>query len=168
MLLCYQCQIFKTIIYSVGHETIYFEKYLRTAASENLSDAAILIFRRYFRSSSLSAFCKVSVLKTSVKFLGKHICWSLFSINLQALIRWILLDEKLHHGYFSMKKFYRKNTFLTAEVVVRRCSKKEGVLRNHRVFLNKKKTFWHMCFPVNFAKFLTIPFFTEHLRWLIL
>ena len=40
-----------------------------------------------------------------------------------------------------MKKFYRKNTFLTAEVVVRRCSKKEGVLRNHRVFLNKKKTF---------------------------
>ena len=46
-------QIFKTIIYSVGHETIYFEKYLRTAASQNLSDAAILIFRRYFRSSSL-------------------------------------------------------------------------------------------------------------------
>ena len=71
---CYECQIFKTIIYSVGHETIYFEKYLRTAASENLSDAAILIFRRYFRSSSLQAFCKESVLKTSVKFLGKHIC----------------------------------------------------------------------------------------------
>ena len=43
-------------------------------ASEDLSGAAILIFRRYFRSSSLPAFYKVSVLKTSVKFLGKHIC----------------------------------------------------------------------------------------------
>ena len=82
---CYQCQIFKTIIYSVGHETIYFEKYLRTAASENLSDEAILIFRRYFRSSSLPAFCKVSVFKTTVKFLGKHLCWIFISINLQIL-----------------------------------------------------------------------------------
>ena len=54
---CYECQIFKTIIYSVGHETIYFEKYLQTDSSENLSDAAILIFN--FRSSSLQAFCKV-------------------------------------------------------------------------------------------------------------
>ena len=41
----------------------------------------------------------------------------------------ILLNERLHHGNFSMKKFYQKNTFLTAEAVVRRCSKK-GVLRN--------------------------------------
>ena len=82
---CYQCQNFKNIIYLVGHETIYFEKYLRTAVSEDSSDAAILIFRRYLRGSSPLAFCKVSVLKTSVKFLGKHICWGLFSINLQTL-----------------------------------------------------------------------------------
>ena len=27
---------------------------------------------------------------------------------------------------------------------------------------------WHRCFPVNFAKFLRIPFFTEHLRWLFM
>ena len=26
---------------------------------------------------------------------------------------------------------------------------------------------WHSCFPVNFAKFLRISFFTEHLRWLL-
>ena len=32
----------------------------------------------------------------------------------------ILLDERLHHEYFSMKQFYLKNTFLTAEAVVRR------------------------------------------------
>ena len=36
----------------------------------------------------------------------------------------ILLDERLHHEYFSMKKFYLESTFLTAEVVVR-----GGVLR---------------------------------------
>ena len=36
----------------------------------------------------------------------------------------ILLDERLLHEYFSMKKFYLENTFLAAEAVVRRCSEK--------------------------------------------
>ena len=31
-----------------------------------------------------------------------------------------------------------------------------------------KKRPWHMCFPVNFAKFLRTPFLTDHLRWLLL
>ena len=31
-----------------------------------------------------------------------------------------------------------------------------------------KKRLWHRCFPVNFAKFPRTPFFTEHLRWLLL
>ena len=31
-----------------------------------------------------------------------------------------------------------------------------------------KKRLWHRSFPVNFAKFLRAPFFTEHLRWLLL
>ena len=39
-------------------------------ASENLSGGAILIFRTYFGSSSLSAFYKIGVLKISTKFLG--------------------------------------------------------------------------------------------------
>ena len=30
------------------------------------------------------------------------------------------------------------------------------------------KRLWHRCFPVNFAKFLRIPFFTGHLWWLLL
>ena len=30
-----------------------------------------------------------------------------------------------------------------------------------------RKRLWHECFPVNFAKFLRIPFFIEHL-WLLL
>ena len=31
-----------------------------------------------------------------------------------------------------------------------------------------KMKFWHRCFPVNFVKFLRIPYFTEHLWWLLL
>ena len=65
---------------------------------------------------------------------------------------------------------------------------KKGVLRNiakftgrhlcQSLFFNKdaglrpatllKKSLWHRCFPVNFAIFLRIPFFIEHLWWLLL
>ena len=31
-----------------------------------------------------------------------------------------------------------------------------------------KKSLWYRCFSVNFAKFPTTPFFTEHFRWLLL
>ena len=31
-----------------------------------------------------------------------------------------------------------------------------------------KKRLWHRCFSVNFERFLRIPFFIEHLRWLLL
>ena len=31
-----------------------------------------------------------------------------------------------------------------------------------------KKTLWHRCFPVNFAKFLTRPFFQNTAGWLLL
>ena len=171
MLFCHHCQIFKTIIYSVGHEIIYFEKYLLTAASENLSDAAILIFRRFFRSSVLLAFCKISVLKTSVKFLGKHLCWILFSINLQTLSQDYITDV------FQWKRFILKTPFQQQKQSFAGVLKK-GVLRNFAKFTRKhlcrrpatllKKTLWHRCFPVNFAKFLRTPFFTEHLWWLLL
>ena len=60
-----------------------FENYQWTLASENLSGAAILNFKMYFRrNSSLSAFYKIGVLKTSARFLEDHIQWSLFSIKL--------------------------------------------------------------------------------------
>ena len=38
-------------------------------------------------------------------------------------------------------------------------SKKKGILRNFAKFVGK-----HLCFPMNFAKFLRTPFLTEHLR----
>ena len=31
-----------------------------------------------------------------------------------------------------------------------------------------KKSLWYRCFSVNFAKFPTTPFFTEHFRWVLL
>ena len=53
---------------------------------------------------------------------------------------------------------------------------RKGVLRNFAKFTGKhlcQSLFFHLsqsisCFPVNFAKFLRIPFFTGHLRWLLL
>ena len=35
-------------------------------------------------------------------------------------------------------------------------------------FLIKMQALWHICFLMNFAKFLRIPFFIEHLWWLLL
>ena len=53
----------------------------------------------------------------------------------------------------------------------------KGVLRNfakftgkhlcQSLFFNKVAGLWHRCFPVNFAKFLRTPFFTEHFWWLL-
>ena len=83
--------------------------------------------------------------------------------------------------------------FEVSEAVVQRSSRPEvfctkGVLKNfakstgkhlcQSLFFNRvadvrpatllKKRLWHRCFPVDFAKFLRTPFFTEHLQWLLL
>ena len=34
---------------------------------------------------------------------------------------------------------------------------------SHQTATLLKERLWHGCFPVNFAKFLRTPFFTEHL-----
>ena len=49
---------------------------------------------------------------------------------------------------------------LKTEAVAQTCGRAPATLL--------KKRLWHRCFPVNFAKFLTTPFFTEHLWWLLL
>ena len=78
--------------------------------------------------------------------------------------------------------------FQTSEAVVWRCSVEKVFLEisqnSHKKacarvsFLSKvtgqrpatllKKRLSHRSFPVNFAKFLRAPFFTEHFRWLLL
>ena len=64
------------------------------------------------------------------------------------------------------------------KVALRNFAKFTGIHKCHSLFFNKiaglrpaallKKGLWHRCFPVNFAKFLTTPFLTEHLQWLLL
>ena len=52
-----------------------------------------------------------------------------------------------------------------SEAVVRSCSVKEvflKILQNSQVFPLAQE------FPVNFATFLSTPFFAEHLKWLLL
>ena len=74
-------------------------------ASKNSSGAAILAFRRYFRSSRLSAFYKIGVLKTSVIFLGKYICRSPFSIKPQIFTLKFLFEEHLFTGHLRETAF---------------------------------------------------------------
>ena len=55
------------------------------------------------------------------------------------------------------------------EAVDWRCSVKKVFLEiDLRPATLLKKRLWHRCFLVNFAKFLRIPFVTEHLWWLLL
>ena len=62
-----------------------------------------------------------------------------------------------------------------SEAVVLRHSVKKVFLENSQIHRKTpvsetllKKSLWHSCFPVNFAKFLRTLFLTEHLRWLLL
>ena len=73
----------------------------------------------YFCQFFTEMFFKIDALKNSAVFLGKHLCWRLFSMK---LLPWRLAKKRLQH----------------------------------RSFL------------VNIAKFLRTPFFTEHLRQLLL
>ena len=72
------CNFIKKIL---GHRCfpVINVKFLRTSILKDIYKRLLLIFRRYFGSSSLLAFCKIGVLKTSVKYLGKQICQSLFN-----------------------------------------------------------------------------------------
>ena len=101
-------------------------------------------------------------------------CANFFMINLDVIITFML-------------QLFSSNKENLAKHVTCRSSRPEvfrktGVLRNFTKFTKKylcqgrffnevaviKKRLWHRCFPVNFMRFLTTPFFAEHLRWLFL
>ena len=48
------------------------------------------------------------------------------------------------------------------------CDRVSLLIKLHRPSTLLKKRLCYRCFPVNFAKFLRTPFFTEHLWWLLL
>ena len=63
--------------------------------------------------------------------------------------------------------------FKFSEAVVQRCSVKKVLLEisqnsQENTCRRCQHLSRHLCFPVNFAKFLRTLFFTEHLRWLLL
>ena len=57
-------------------------------------------------------FCKKGVLKNFTKFIGKHLCWSLFFNKVAGLSPETLLKKRLQHRCFFVNfvKFF-KNTF---------------------------------------------------------
>ena len=100
------------------------------------------------------------------------------------------------HIFVEFSKYLKRNSFILLQVqhlqkqppemcYAKRCSQKFHKIQRktpvpESLFLsfNKvaglrpasllKKRLWHMCFPVNFVKFLRIPFFIEHIQWLLL
>ena len=83
-------------------------------------------------------------------------------------------DEQKREKFHDLMIFY----CIYKKAVAQRCSPKKVFLEISKRFTGKhlchslilhkvalwKKSLWHRCFPVNFAKFLRISFLTEHFR----
>ena len=91
-------------------------------------------------------------------------------------------EQKLHISLISlMSSFPNRSSrpeVLCEKGLLRNFAKFTGKHQCQKLFFNKvaglgpatllKKSLWHRCFPVNFAKFPRKPFFTSHLWWLLL
>ena len=99
-------------------------------------------------------------------------------IILQNNSKCLLLNDKCHTRYCLVCYKSSHREVFCKKVVLRNFAKLTGKHLCQRLFFNKiaglksatlfKKRLWHRCFLVNFAKSLRTPFFTEHLRWLVL
>ena len=108
----------------ISHKTFFAEQngttasdYSSISSSEGNIGKVVQVKNR-FQKQSFADF-KLEVLKNFVNSTAKHLCWSLFLIDLKTCI-------------------------------------------------SIKKRLPHRCFPVKFAKFLRIYFFTEEFQWLLL
>ena len=68
--------------------------------------------------------------------------------------------------YFVKATTFRRRNFFTEKYMCQ-CLFFHKVVGLRPTTLLKQRL-WHRCFPVDFAKFLRTPIFTEHLRWLLL
>ena len=95
-----------------------------------------------------------------------------------------LVSQHFEVGLFFTKTYLLVLLLLPiAQAVIRSCCEEKVFLESSqnslentavRVFFNKvaglrpatllKKRLWHRCFPMNYVKFLRMPFSTEH-RW---
>ena len=127
-----------------------------------------------FRSSCSKVFCIKDFLRNIAKFRGKHLCQSIF-FNEHSVKSVLIRSYSGPHfpvfglntesyGVFCIQsecgKIRTRITLTTDTFCAVKVQARPATLL--------KKRLWHSCFPVNFAKFLAIPFLTEHLRWLLL
>ena len=132
-----------------------------------------------FLFTNTSSILTVTTLNTSYSFSSIHFIlhFLCFSVCIRNFIENLLILMKMLCWKISSYRSSHPQVFC-----------KKGVLRNfakftgkhlcQRLFFNKvarlrqatllKKSLWHRYFPMNFANFLRTPFFTEHLRWLLL
>ena len=93
------------------------------------------------------------------------------------IVNWAKVGVVFPFDYYD-ESFIGDKQQQSTGVVLRNFAKFTGKHLCQTLFFNKvpnlrtgtllKKSVWHRCFPVNFAKFLRTTFFTEHLRWLFL
>ena len=87
-------------------------------------------------------------------------CWILtFKVG-YTILQYTLYGAEAVAQRFSVKKVFLKILQNSQENTCARVSFFPATLLKRRL--------WHRCFPVIFAKFLRMPFLTEHLRWLFL
>ena len=111
------------------------------------------------RGMCISLHGIISLLGNSVCILFKPSEWlGIFSSCFDTLIKFLIdtLFRSSCPEIFCIKGVPRNFTKFTGKQLCQ------------SLFFNKVARLWYRCFPVNFAKLLRTPFFTEHLRWLLL
>ena len=107
-------------------------------------------------------------------------CLMLYFLSIQTSN---FIKKRLHHRCLSVEfgKFYL-GTPILENICEDDCFQKLSLINSFNVKVSQhsygsfrleacsfiKKRVWGRCFPVNFTKFLRKPFFTKHLRWLLL
>ena len=90
---------------------------------------------------------------------------SLFLYNVHGNKFVVKIHTPVKKDYFAFIQKVRPEVFYKVDVLKHFRSNRPVRFRPATLL---KMKLWHRCFPVNFAKFLRIPYFTEHLRWLLL
>ena len=114
-----------------------------------------------FRSSHRRCSLKIGVLKNFAKFIGKHLCQSLFFNKVAGF----LFKKRLWRTPFLQ---VTASDFLQYDQVFSIPCFYSCFQKFCNIYRKTHKRLQHRCFPVNIAKFLRPAFFMEHLWWLLL
>ena len=117
--------------------SVYSKDLILYSSKDLILQAKCIKYLLIFRSGRPDVFYKKGVLRNFVKFIGKHLCQSLYFNKVACLT---LLKYRLWHKYFPV-------TFPKFRGRHRRCSVKKGALRNFAKFTGK-----HLCQGLLFNK----------------